>query len=667
MRSTMRAVVSLAVVLAGSSAWTAAPIKNPTGRYLVWNDYKIEINQYGGLGRDWPADLVWQQYALLKAKADAEGAERGRAPSEIKAVLLVCPTTEATAYRKQDDGSQVQVDTKTTSMTPEEVASALEQWRQFEEMVYVYSEGRAALRTDEKVIDEPLRVKTDENWGFWSGPKRALLDKNMPFERGDYDSYNSIYNSKELAAKPWGGTLGADRGPKGCTSSDVAWMGRGAGVDALHGFMCWHGWLNQMCWAASNVMPYPEDLWSTSAFEETGYRKDPVNAWPWMTHHRDIMRFVIRPRMWARWTVTDPYVSPPIDTWEMLGPDEPGKGRDVSASKTHGPIVTMALGAYDRFDLGKAEPADKAGTGVKPEVAPGTYYFRTYVSSKQRQEVRIWAGADERFELWLNGVMVREGTGALRSTDDGQLIEKVAYATLEPGSNTLVLVLPNLDEHWKTVAFRVRVCKPDGSGELPDEVVYPLPDAPRRVVRLAKPVEHSFVKPKLYTWADVGDDPWLKLPRLDEAALRQISGLATLRIETKGVPYKVPRAVPRRGRQLYREVTPTQHIFLDVPNDAVASPWVGHPTENTEAFNNDLDFNWESIAWVRNLRRRSPGRDVVLVRFDVAEPVLHLLKTDGRPANECLVGYIVADHKIAYVALVDLVGIPTRELEALRR
>ena len=81
----------------------------------------------------------------------------------------------------------------------------------------------------------------------------------------------------------------------------------------------------------------------------------------------------------------------------------------------------------------------------------------------------------------------------------------------------------------------------------------------------------------------------------------------------------------------------------------------------------DLDYNWESLAWVRMPRRPSPGKDIVLIRFDVAEPVLHLLNTEGRPANECLVGYILVEHKIAYVALVDLVGIPTRELDALSK
>ena len=74
----------------------AATIENPTGKYLVWGDYKIEINQYGGLGRDWPHDIVWEQYELLKRKAEANP----EPPNTIRAVLLVSPTTHATAYGK---------------------------------------------------------------------------------------------------------------------------------------------------------------------------------------------------------------------------------------------------------------------------------------------------------------------------------------------------------------------------------------------------------------------------------------------------------------------------------------------------------------------------------------------------------------------------------------
>ena len=151
-----------------------------------------------------------------------------------------------------------------------------------------------------------------------------------------------------------------------------------------------------------------------------------------------------------------------------------------------------------------------------------------------------------------------------------------------------------------------------------------------------------------------------------ELALRELTGVETLTIKTDGVPYTIT-VKDKDGKDVEREVKPKQHLYLNVPNGAVASPWVGHPLENTESLNNDLDYNWESLAWVRMPRRRSPGKDIVLIRFDVAEPVLHLLNTEGRPANECLVGYILVGHKIAYVALVDLVGIPTRELDALSK
>ena len=76
-----------------------AEIENPTGKYLVWGDYKIEINQYGGFGRDWPWQFKEEQYEMLKKKAEANP----EPPNTIRAILLICPVVEATAYKKEGD------------------------------------------------------------------------------------------------------------------------------------------------------------------------------------------------------------------------------------------------------------------------------------------------------------------------------------------------------------------------------------------------------------------------------------------------------------------------------------------------------------------------------------------------------------------------------------
>jgi len=86
----------------------------------------------------------------------------------------------------------------------------------------------------------------------------------------------------------------------------------------------------------------------------------------------------------------------------------------------------------------------------------------------------------------------------------------------------------------------------------------------------------------------------------------------------------------------------------------VASPWIPAPAEDNARLNNDLDYNWKSMAWLRVPGRKGPEKDIVLLRFDVAEPLLHLLKTRGRPAGESIAGWVLVEHKLAYVALVDL-------------
>ncbi len=639
MRITLATLTCLAATgLARAQAPLAAPIENPTGQYLVWGDYKIEVNQYGGLGRNWPTpDLVWEQYEILKEKAAANP----EPPNTLRAILLILPTTEATAV-KWENGQETVVGQKTTSMTSAEVKWQIEQWREFEELIYVYSGGNAWLRTDIKVIDEPLKVKTDENWGFWAGQQRELLDNYVPFERGDYQSYTSIYCSKDLHAGPHGGTIGAIGGIKGCGTSDNAFYGRGQWIDERTGYVALHEWLNQQCSATSNMMPYPdgETLWNNYVLHKIGYREDKeLNAWPWLSLRRDTMTQIIRPGMWKRWTAIDPYISLAIGQWVVFGPTEGGKARELTtAPDSAGKFIEMEMEKYTHFNLLGA----RASSEDAPEIGLGTYYFRTFVEADAEKEVRLWAAADERFQLWLNGVIARDGWGWNYSEDDGKLFEKVAYVTLERGVNTLVLVLPN--EKFP-VEFRVRFCDTDGSGRPPEGVTaFPLL-GDRTAVPLAEPVVHDFKNPRLYKWADINDQPWLKLPRFDEAALRELTGIETLTIRTNGKP---------RQDEDGEEYEPPQHLFFDVPRAAVTSPWIAEPAEDNAKLNNDFDWNWKSLAWLRVPGRPGPEKDVLFLRFDVAEPLMHLLKTKGRPANESIVGWVLVEHKLAYVVLADL-------------
>ena len=297
-----------------ASAQLADPIENTSGRFLVWNDYKIELNQYGGLGRNWPTpDLCWEQYETLKQRAF----ENPESPNVMRALLLVIPSTEATAVRVEGE-REVVAGTRTSSMTAAEQKWCLDQWRAFEEMVYVFSGGRFWLRTDVKFIDEPLRVQTDEDWSFWTGPQAGFVDRYVPFDRGEYASINAIFNSKGLNAALQGGTLGADAGIRGCGTSDNAFFGS---LEECMGYVALHEWLNQMCSATCNMMPYPdgESLWNNYQVEKMGYRDEPrLPAWPWYCMRRDTMTQIIRPGMWRRWTAIDPYRSPAIGRWILF-------------------------------------------------------------------------------------------------------------------------------------------------------------------------------------------------------------------------------------------------------------------------------------------------------------------------------------------------------------
>lgn len=628
------ALVVLSATLVGQPL--GAPIVNDDHEYLVWGDYKIEVNQYGDLGRNWPTPtLVWEQYARLKAKAQTNP----EPPTTLRAALLVLPNIEATALREVD-GEQVEVGHKSSRMTSDEVKWALEQWRQFEEMVFVYSGGNAWVRTDIRVVDEPVPVTTDENWVFWPGPQRELMDRFLPFERGGYQSYNCIYSSKGLNADPHGGTFGAVIGIKGCGTSDNAHYGDDWKPNRT-GYVALHEWMNQQCAATSNILPYPDEeaLWNNYVLHKIGYREDvELDDWPWMSARRDTMLHIIRPGMWKRWSTIDPYVSDPIGQWRLFGPGPKGMARQVSAaSDDEGVRLEQDVDRMGAFDL--ADAMERAGVELTHS---GVCYVRTHVASAQEQEVRLWAGGDERFELWLNGRRVRDGWGWNYSEDDGQLFEKLTNVTLEKGVNTLVLALPNTDDRAE---FRVRFCDVDGTGKPPGGVTTSADLGGRLPVRLREPETPDFSRPRVYSWADINDMPWTKLPRMGEEELRALTGVADLRVVSSG---------PERTDEDGQTYEPQQHLFLDVPAGAVRSPRRDMPGEDAAWLDNDLDFNWESMAWVRCLAREGPEKDVVLLRFDVAEPLMHLLRTRGRDGQDSLVGWLLVDHKLAYVLLVDL-------------
>jgi len=611
-------------------------ITNPRNQFLVWGDYKVEVNQYGGLGRDWPWQFKDEQYALLKAKAEANP----EPPNILRAILLICPTVEATAV-KRENGRETVVGTRTSRMSSREIMWAIEQWREQAEFVYVFSGGNAAMITDIKIVPEPLKVKTNEEWGHFSGPKHELLEKYLPFQRGEYDSYNSVYSNRDLNGGPWGGTLGAIVGVKGVATSDNLWIGRGEPLDAQHAWVFWHEFLNQCCSSTSHILPYPpnEELWNMYCWEWTGHRTDPIPLWPGWTNHRDMMRMVIRPTMWRRWRITAPYRSPAVGQWILFGPT--AEPRDVRALCTapaeDGRYLDADLGTYDHFNVGDML------VGPDFPAKPGTYYLRTFVESPQAQDVQILAGGDEDFEIWLNGRKIRDGYGWKYSKDDGKLFEKVTYATLAEGANTLVFVLPNTD---RVAEFRLRFGRSDGSGEQPEgvEAWAKLPDG-EQPLPLLEPLVWDFANPQFFKWADVGDDPWLSMPRLSEQDLATLTGIPSLKVRTDGAVRKNAEG---------QDYIPCQHLFLDVPREAVTSPWIAEPTEDNAALNNDFDFNWKSVAWLRVPGRPGNDKDVLLVRNDVAEPIMHLLKTRGRPGQESIVGWMVIERKLVYVLLVDL-------------
>ena len=592
-----------------------------------WDIYRIHLNRHGNLMRNWPGAEAWSEYELLKARALACG-ER---PNIIDVWVPIVRGLEARWLREGDSSPCIVRD----RLSDDEVAEIIRQYRRFEELVFVYSGGRAKLHSEITIINDALRPTVRGNW-FFPGPFKEFAQRYRPFARGEFDSVIGFFPPGSLPLGMWGGTYGADWGLWGAGNSNNAWL---RGYPQRHGFVIWHEWLNQWNWCTRNVMGYPRDLWNLYIFSRTGYEPDPLPDWPWITSHRDVMRHYISPRMWRRSTMIDPHRSQPIRTWWLLGPF---RGDEA--------LAALPPDAGLRWRPFRAPEGEYVDLRQATDAQPGEVVFlQALVESAKKQEVRLWTGSDGELAVFANGKLIKRWPG-LRAPAGGHLQERCNYVELEKGINRIVLQARRpKGERWEVFA---RLAASDGSGEMPQgvRVLRSLAElVPERLVPTKRTEPINWRNPKHYDWSAVRDDPWTMMPRVDDEALRQLTGIADLELVAMGA-----------------------YVLVDVKGSKrVLSPVLENGDPNDFRLNNELNTRAESMAVVRFAQGAdgSDGRDLVLVRIDAADVALNLLKhprNSKRPEPaKALIGWGIVDWKVFLVLDTYLGELPNHELAAL--
>lgn len=180
---------------------------------------------------------------------------------------------------------------------------------------------------------------------------------------------------------------------------------------------------------------------------------------------------------------------------------------------------------------------------------------------------------------------------------------------------------------------------------------------------------------RFFRWAAVSDDFMRKLPWLGEQELAAAIGIPGLTLsvvqDQSNGPFVVALNDPSWSRVASLGYARAQTGRLD------SMALIQQRASDAELDDPDGGV-WESpieaLVHIRNNRLPKGARDLILIRLDVADAVLPLLKTEGEPAQSRVLGLVVArdpgeNHPVNFVAVQVELGdrLPTTEWETLRR
>ncbi|MBS1705976.1 MAG: hypothetical protein JST40_08885 [Armatimonadetes bacterium] len=146
---------------------------------------------------------------------------------------------------------------------------------------------------------------------------------------------------------------------------------------------------------------------------------------------------------------------------------------------------------------------------------------------------------------------------------------------------------------------------------------------------------------KFYSWQQVSGEWMSKLPKLTDKGLAQMTGITDLELKLEQFS---DQAVCLRltTSSVVASTYSTQGLeSLPVRLDNVlAMKRLSKEPELDDPRGGYGSAPIESIAWIRPKGAAGEAPDLVLVRTDIAGPVMRLLDTVGRPADRSVIGYI---------------------------
>lgn len=516
---------------------------------------------------------VKSQRRLLEKAGFASGVTN---PAEWQVMVTVL---------QKDDGAAV---------SPEQLSRIYEQWQIAERTIFAASQGMLRPRTNYAYFEST----TVQNYVAYPGGLRGPAD-DLFATRGSFDSVISVRPGGRNDSVP------AELGPNGAALSDLS-------VDCDSRVML-REWCRHFAWAVQTSESGPP-LPDISDWIGYGMLRPAPNA-GWGA--RAVLRYDVAPSVYRRtvvggvgiagtyvrrWQVEGPYATSLGDSTQSVVADLAGTWPPGGAARIEPRVVESRT---DWIDLGTLL------TGSGSRVARAA----TWVYVPREQLAAVWVGFLDRMALWVNGQCVRRGArpAAGRYATAATPDMTASQAWLREGWNRIEAVIAT-DAAPTARGFGFSMRLADWQGAPLVGAAYALRDPPlqQQAPRWTPPQVGA-----RYDWDIARFNYCDSTPRLDESALRELTGLPTLAL----------RAAVENGRGYFAlglEKPPAGLGYRALPDK-----WTDRDADRT--LNNLIDWSREDGA-VLSYEKAGQERTLLLVRPEALRAYLELLRENASAA-----------------------------------
>lgn len=265
--------------------------------HIRWDRFKIQINEWGNIGRLYEATGGWDEFRERWERAQDRIAQGESTEWRIRAQI----------FRRTDvlyTGKDNVVVPQRGYISLQDIQFITQTFARFEALVEAFTDGAVDVILTYGVEEEPIfgSYKDDELWSFhpFDAAENYLRCR---FNYSDYDAVLYFYHPGMTNSYSFGGTIG--RANNATLSYVILANGREKGTRIGHTEALIHEWLHQIenTWSRFGYGAIDgAALPNLHAAEQNGYRVDTVGYTGWFAWIRDFMTHNVRQGMWEKMT-----------------------------------------------------------------------------------------------------------------------------------------------------------------------------------------------------------------------------------------------------------------------------------------------------------------------------------------------------------------------------